>query len=480
MSASDDECPPLAIPLTTDSIVNDLDLDDDEEMPDLVDTHVVAASTLSTETNISTTTTTKTGKDGMPTKKIPITIITGFLGSGKSTLLDYILTEKHDFKVAVILNEFGDTGGIDQAMNVGMGGEVIEEWLELKNGCLCCTVKDNGVVAIENLMKKKGKFDYILLETTGLADPGPIASIFWMDDDIGSDIYLDGIVTLVDSRNIRKELQVKKEDGSLNETAKQIAMADRLILNKIDLVTQEEVDQLEADCRTMNGVAQIVKTQHSKVDLRFVLDIAAFDAVRAKELEQTDAALKSKGPATTEHEDPNHVHGEGCGHEDYNKKDQLPLSNHLDQSITTTTLTFNTPTVDQKMLEHWLQMLLWEHRIPDHNPSSAPLSSSLSSSPSISPTESRSSTMDSETTKLDILRVKGIIKPSDRPVGTKMVIQGVQELYDIKEAVRQADQEDIVNAGKVVFIGRGLNDKKKLLESCRHYMEFGEGDITVQ
>jgi hypothetical protein len=210
--SDDDECPPLAplaVPFTTDSLADKPDYDyDDEEMPDLVDTSV---SVLPEATPTETTT---AKADGVPTKQIPITIITGFLGSGKSTLLDYILTEKHDFKVAVILNEFGDTGGIDQAMNVGMGGEVVEEWLELKNGCLCCTVKDNGVVAIENLMKKKGKFDYILLETTGLADPGPIASIFWMDDDIGSDIYLDGIVTLVDSRNVRKVRKKGKKKKS--------------------------------------------------------------------------------------------------------------------------------------------------------------------------------------------------------------------------------------------------------------------------
>ncbi|KAG0099399.1 COBW domain-containing protein 1, partial [Podila epicladia] len=314
----DDECPPMAVPLQDTQLVTPVgNSDDEEDMPDLVNTISTSPFDRVSAKGIAS-------DEDRPVKKIPITIITGFLGSGKSTLLDYILTEKHDFKVAVILNEFGDTGGIDQAMNVGMGGEVVEEWLELKNGCLCCTVKDNGVVAIENLMKKKGKFDYILLETTGLADPGPIASIFWMDDDIGSDIYLDGIVTLVDSRNVRKELDVKKDDGSLNETAKQIAMADRLILNKTDLVTKEEADQLEADCRAMNGVAEMVRTQHSRVDLRFVLDIAAFDAVRAKELEQNDASQKSTAKVGLE--DENHVHSEGCGHDHEGQS-----SRHLDQ-----------------------------------------------------------------------------------------------------------------------------------------------------
>ncbi|KAF9950693.1 COBW domain-containing protein 1 [Mortierella alpina] len=456
MNSSDDECPPLAVPLPNHAQVDSND-SDDEEMPDLIDTQP-ESSTAASAAAVAAQETADSNNE-QPSKKIPITIITGFLGSGKSTLLDYILTEKHDFKVAVILNEFGDSGGIDQAMNVGMGGEVVEEWLELKNGCLCCTVKDNGVVAIENLMKKKGKFDYILLETTGLADPGPIASIFWMDDDLGSDIYLDGIVTLVDSRNVRKELELKKQDGSLNETAKQIAMADRLILNKTDLISKEEADQLEADCRAMNGVAEIVRTVRSKVDLNFVLDISAFDAVRAKELEQADLALKNQKPDGNahDHDDPNHVHGEDCGHQEH-------PSNHLDESITTTTLTFNIKTVDRKLFEHWLQMLLWDHQIPDAEDA----------------TEGSSSDAVADKDKLDILRVKGILRTSDSPQGTKIVIQGVQELYDVKEAVTQPGQEELPGAGKVVFIGRGLDDKKRLLDSCRHYMKLSAQDVTIQ
>lgn len=123
-------------------------------------------------------------------RKVPVTIITGYLGSGKTTLLNYILTEEHNKKIAVILNEFGEGAVDEKSLSVGNDGELYEEWLELRNGCLCCSVKDNGVKAIETLMERKGKFDYILLETTGLADPAPIASIFWMDDELGSDLYL--------------------------------------------------------------------------------------------------------------------------------------------------------------------------------------------------------------------------------------------------------------------------------------------------
>merc|ERR1712168_557528 len=168
--------------------------------------------------------------------KIPVTVITGYLGAGKPTLLNYILTEEHQKRIAVIVNEFGEGSAMEQVMSVGEEGALYEEWLELRNGCLCCSVKDNGVKAIENLMEKKGKFDYILLETTGLADPGPIASIFWLDDELGSDIYLDGIVTVIDAKNCLKQIDQPAEEGSVNAAVKQVALADVLLLNKIDMV----------------------------------------------------------------------------------------------------------------------------------------------------------------------------------------------------------------------------------------------------
>ncbi|KAG0233915.1 COBW domain-containing protein 1 [Actinomortierella wolfii] len=458
--AAKETCIPAAVPAdapeSTDSTAGQvggvgvlsltgLDDDDDDDMPpELVESAIPIDSSSSQPLG-----TFKEDAD-LPDKKIPITIITGFLGAGKSTLLNYILTEKHNFKVAVILNEFGESGGIDKAMNVGSGGEVVEEWLELQNGCLCCTVKDNGVVAIENLMKKKGKFDYILLETTGLADPAPIAEMFWMDDAIGSDIYLDGIVTLVDARNVRKELAVEKQDGSLNETAKQIAMADRLILNKTDLVSEEELEALEEDIREMNGVAQIVRTQHSKVDLTFVLDISAFDPDRVKDLD----------PPADEH--IGHVHDEHCGHEHQKEKN----NRHIDQSIHTVSLTFHSPTIHQKKFERWLQVLLWDHYIPTGCEQ-----------------ESDESTKGPH---VDVLRVKGILFSEDQPAGTKVVIQGVQELYDVKEthppsttAGAAGSQGSKEHENRVVLIGRGL-DKQLLVSSCAQYMNMDPSLIHIK
>ncbi|XP_007466827.1 PREDICTED: COBW domain-containing protein 2-like isoform X2 [Lipotes vexillifer] len=155
-----------------------------------------------------------------PGAKIPVTIITGYLGAGKTTLLNYILTEQHSKRIAVILNEFGEGSALEKSLAVSQGGELYEEWLELRNGCLCCSVKDSGLRAIENLMQKKGKFDYILLETTGLADPGAVASMFWVDAELGVDIYLDGIITVVDSKYGLNHLAEEKPDGLINEASR--------------------------------------------------------------------------------------------------------------------------------------------------------------------------------------------------------------------------------------------------------------------
>ncbi|XP_073084722.1 zinc-regulated GTPase metalloprotein activator 1B isoform X4 [Manis javanica] len=200
-----------------------------------------------------------------PGAKIPVTIITGYLGAGKTTLLNYILTEQHSKRVAVILNEFGEGSAVEKSLAVSQGGELYEEWLELRNGCLCCSVKDNGLRAIENLMQKKGKFDYILLETTGLADPGAVASMFWVDAELGIDIYLDGIITVVDSKYGLKHLAEEKPDGLINESSRQIALADIIIINKTDLVSEEDLNKLRKTIRTINGLGKILETQRSSL-----------------------------------------------------------------------------------------------------------------------------------------------------------------------------------------------------------------------
>ncbi|KAK2488986.1 hypothetical protein MC885_017638, partial [Smutsia gigantea] len=217
-----------------------------------------------------------------PGAKIPVTIITGYLGAGKTTLLNYILTEQHSKRVAVILNEFGEGSAVEKSLAVSQGGELYEEWLELRNGCLCCSVKDNGLRAIENLMQKKGKFDYILLETTGLADPGAVASMFWVDAELGIDIYLDGkfreqIFSCFQFDD--KHLAEEKPDGLINEASRQVALADIIIINKTDLVSEEDLNKLRRTIRSINGLGKMLETQRSRVDLSNVLDLHAFDSL---------------------------------------------------------------------------------------------------------------------------------------------------------------------------------------------------------
>ncbi|KFW96170.1 COBW domain-containing protein 1, partial [Phalacrocorax carbo] len=201
------------------------------------------------------------------------------LGAGKTTLLNYILTEQHNKRIAVILNEFGEGSALEKSLAISQGGELYEEWLELRNGCLCCSVKDSGVKAIENLMQRRGKFDYILLETTGLADPGAVASMFWVDSELGSDIYLDGIISVVDAKHGLQHLTEEKPEGLVNEASRQVALADLIIINKTDLVSAEELNKVRTSVRSINGLVKILEAQRSRVDLSNVLDLHAFDSL---------------------------------------------------------------------------------------------------------------------------------------------------------------------------------------------------------
>ncbi|RYP71416.1 hypothetical protein DL771_004783 [Monosporascus sp. 5C6A] len=209
--------------------------------------------------------------------KVPITIVTGYLGAGKTTLLNYILTARHGKKIAVIMNEFGDSVDIEKSLT----------------GLWPDGFRDSGVNAIESLMEKKGAFDYILLETTGLADPGNLAPLFWVDDGLGSTIYLDGIVTLVDARNILRSLddpsgKVEGHDdghdghGPLMTTAHvQISHADVIVINKSDLVDPAELEKVQARIHAINGLAKVHVTSQSVVPQLegFILDLHAYDQV---------------------------------------------------------------------------------------------------------------------------------------------------------------------------------------------------------
>ncbi|MBM4205844.1 MAG: GTP-binding protein [Gammaproteobacteria bacterium] len=216
-------------------------------------------------------------------KKIPVTVLTGFLGSGKTTLLNRILTENHGKRIAVIENEFGEIG-IDQALVINADEEVFE----MNNGCICCTVRGDLIRILGNLMKRRDKFDHILVETTGMADPGPVAQTFFVDDDLRDLFSLDGIVTLVDAKHV----QLHMNDS--NECKEQIAFADVLILNKTDLVSEGELEILERRVKGMNSMAKVLRAQNANVPIPAVLDVGGFDLDRA--VAQKPAFLEPEYP----------------------------------------------------------------------------------------------------------------------------------------------------------------------------------------
>uniref|UniRef100_A0A0G4IAU0 CobW/HypB/UreG nucleotide-binding domain-containing protein n=1 Tax=Chromera velia CCMP2878 TaxID=1169474 RepID=A0A0G4IAU0_9ALVE len=265
--------------------------------------------------------------------KVPVTVITGFLGAGKTTLLKHIMSSDHKLRIAVIQNEFSEEMGIESPILLDKDGEVVKEIFELPNGCICCSVRDDMVAALDNLLTTyKNKIDYILVETTGIADPEPVTAAFWVDSGLESSLKLDGIVTVVDARNVHrclglpedtggedaasseeeekkfreilevlrkekeKELQKEKEEkdmqdkekgieeegpqgmlGLQREAAKQIACADRIILNKLDTVKDERRTRVEALLSSLNPDARVIPSCHAKVDPRELLGLSAFD-----------------------------------------------------------------------------------------------------------------------------------------------------------------------------------------------------------
>src|SRR6476469_5654941 len=224
--------------------------------------------------------------------KIPVTVLTGYLGAGKTTLLNRILSEPHGKKYAVIVTEFGEIG-IDNELVVNADEEVFE----MNNGCICCTVRGDLVRIIDGLMRRKGKFDAIIVETTGLADPAPVAQTFFMDEQVGAKTKLDAVVTVADAKWLKDRLK------DAPEAKNQIAFADVILLNKTDLVDEADLKEIEARIRGINPYAKLHRTQRSQIALDEVLGQNAFDLDRILDIE----------PQFLETED-DHDHGDGRDH----------------------------------------------------------------------------------------------------------------------------------------------------------------------
>lgn len=255
--------------------------------------------------------------------RIPVTILTGFLGAGKTTLLNRILTAQHGRRIAVIENEYGEIG-IDNDLVINTD----EEIFEMNNGCICCTVRGDLIRILGNLMKRRNRFDYIVVETTGLADPAPVAQTFFMDEDMKENFRLDAIITVVDALHVWQHIDTS------DECQEQIAFADVLLLNKIDLVQPEDVERLEKRVREMNPACKIHRTRHAEIDIGAILDVHAFDL-----------AARSIEDVHVEEEEEHHHH-----HHHHH---------HHDDAVGSVGLTTDEP-LDVEAFNAWMSELLRE------------------------------------------------------------------------------------------------------------------------
>jgi len=240
-------------------------------------------------------------------EKTPVTLVTGFLGSGKTTLVNYILKEQKEWKICVVENEFGEVP-IDNAL-VEENLAAREDIITMDNGCVCCSIRGDLVRTFGTLVSRRKTFDAIILETTGLADPSPIIFTFNSNALLQDNYRLDSVVCLVDSKHVAIHLDEKKPDGNINEAENQIAFSDRIVLNKIDLVSEEELEDLEERIREMNAFAKLIKSERSRVPLEEILGLSSFSLEKLVEMDPT---LMDEEVDDHDHAH-DHVHDESCG-----------------------------------------------------------------------------------------------------------------------------------------------------------------------
>ncbi|ESQ85805.1 cobalamin biosynthesis protein CobW [Asticcacaulis sp. AC466] len=349
--------------------------------------------------------------------KTPVTVLTGYLGAGKTTLLNRILSENHGQKYAVIVNEFGEIG-IDNDLIVGADEEVFE----MNNGCVCCTVRGDLIRILSQLMKRKGRFDAIIVETTGLADPGPVAQTFFVDEEIKAKTYLDSVTALVDAKHFDSAL---KEDRVVKE---QIAFADHIILNKADLVDDAKLDEIEGRLKGLNPLARITRAQRSFVDISTLLnqhrfDLSKMDSIGADDHDHHhhdhDHGHHHDHDRGHAHHDHDHDHHHGPAHGEAGHVHDEHCSHHInpihDEEIKSLSLTADRP-IDGMRFTQWLDKLLAEKG-------------------------------------QDILRAKGIldVKGEDK----RLVFQAVHMILEGELQGQWKDGEKRIS--RAVFIGRHLD-----------------------
>jgi G3E family GTPase len=330
-------------------------------------------------------------------EKIPVTVLTGYLGAGKTTLLNRILSENHGKKYAVIVNEFGEIG-IDNDLVIGADEEVFE----MNNGCICCTVRGDLVRIMEGLMKRKGKFDAIILETTGLADPAPVAQTFFVDEDVQAAARLDAVVTVADAKWLSERLK------DAPEAKNQIAFADVIVLNKTDLVSKAELAEVEARIRGINPYAKLVRSERCNVALSDVLERNAFDLDRILDLEPE---FLEAG------DDHDHDHDHDHGHDHHHDHGNGGLKHYHDEEVQSVSLRTSDP-LDPNKFMTWLQDLIARDGA-------------------------------------NILRSKGILSFKDDD--ERYVFQGVHMMLEGDHQRKWRDDEP--RESRVVFIGRDLPEE---------------------
>jgi G3E family GTPase len=334
--------------------------------------------------------------DAVP--KIPVTVLTGYLGAGKTTLLNRILSEPHGKRFAVIVNEFGEIG-IDNELVVNADEEVFE----MNNGCVCCTVRGDLVRIIDGLMRRKGKFDAIIVETTGLADPAPVAQTFFVDEQVGAKTKLDAVVTVADAKWLADRLK------DAPEAKNQIAFADVILINKTDLVAPEELSELEARIRGLNPYARLHRTERANIDINEVLGRNAFDLDRILDIE----------PAFLDAEEGHaHEHEHGHHHDHAHHHHGNGLKHYHDEEMQSVSLRTEKPLNPDKFFP-WVQDL-----VAKDGP--------------------------------NILRCKGIVSFKDDP--ERFVFQGVHMILDGDH--QRPWRNDEPRASRIVFIGRNLPEDR--------------------